>query len=55
MNHLLEKLGELRALDAGRALFGAHEHTYRLAASLAEDELASLEKQYGIELPQQYR
>jgi hypothetical protein len=41
----------MRALDRGRALFGASRHRYELAAPASEREVAALEKKWKVALP----
>jgi hypothetical protein len=53
LNRIAAKL--LAVLRAERHPFGSHEHGFRFAPPLAEEQVAAFEKRYGIELPDDYR
>jgi hypothetical protein len=52
---ILEKIKKLKDLDAERKIFGAKYHDYQLNPCLDEETINSLEKRYGIKLPDEYR
>jgi len=52
---ILEKLDTLRRLDAERNIFGASSHDYQLNPCLGETDINSVEDQYTIHLPDDYR
>jgi len=52
---ILDKLEQLRQVDADLNVFGASEHRYRLAPQRTEAEVAAIEHRCGIRLPEDYR
>ena len=52
---MLAKLTALAVKDKAHRVFGASGHRYRLAPKLSEREVASVERQFGVTLPDDYR
>jgi hypothetical protein len=50
-----KKLEALRAKDEKLRVFGANGHRWKLARKLTERDVSAVEKQYGVELPDDYR
>ncbi|MGC2996931.1 SMI1/KNR4 family protein [Streptomyces sp. G35A] len=50
-----ERVGELSALPASSEVFGALGHRWVLEDPLAEGDVAELETQLGVRLPEEYR
>lgn len=53
--NITEKLSELRAKDPGFRAFGAGAFQYQVLPPLSEAEVAEVEAQYGVRLPEEYR
>lgn len=52
---ILRKLDWLRESDTAFELFGASRHRYALNPPASQEELASFEQRFGVELPEEYR
>lgn len=50
-----EKLEQLRNRDAGRSVFGADYHRYRLHPPLREADVVEAETQHSVRFPDEYR
>ncbi|MER6914535.1 SMI1/KNR4 family protein [Streptomyces sp. NPDC000594] len=50
-----ERVAELGARESAGKVFGAYGHGWILADPLSADDLADLEAQLGVELPEEYR
>jgi hypothetical protein len=55
LERIREKFARVRELDAACKLFGAASHEYRLGPPLSESDLKSIEREFGIDLPAEYR
>jgi len=55
MERILQKLDRLRTLDTRRKISGASSHDYRMGHALSEREVASMEEEFGVRLPDDYR
>jgi hypothetical protein len=49
------RIDALRRRDVARALFGAAGHEYELQPVLADAELRAVERQWGVQFPDDYR
>lgn len=55
VDRIIEKVGRLREMDLGCALFGSNVHKYCLGPPLSGIELQEFEKRLGVEVPPEYR
>jgi len=51
---ILDKLEQLRATDPKCLFFGVDTHRYRVGPQLSPTEVESIEKEYGVALPDDY-
>lgn len=55
VKRILKLLEQAKAKDPDFERFGAYSHKYKLSAPVSEETLLEFEKQYQIQLPEEYR